>query len=316
MSVVAVLFSACGQQLPGSSGQTDQTGSTPLAGQEALAMAAKEDRVTAHHTYEGDAGVANPDAARESASRGLGSTANVNLSFAPQTGSGEPSSFLGGITVSAVGSATEFADKAQIVIVPERSYELSAMEQLTAEDRQDIVEKLAELEVNEADIDFQTRGRYGDAMISVSIDPDDIDDDAEAILDAVLDVIRRSEYHGLSFSLSDAICDNALSNARELAVSAAEKTADDLADALGVERGNVVGISEPPQPAIYLPYQLNPDAKICSTQDGGPYDNLLPFDAEPQVRVFVQIQITYLLNSATTESDNTPIPTVTPNPTG
>ena len=64
--------------------------------------------------------------------------------------------------------------------------------------------------------------------------------------------MRRSESHGVRYSLTAENCDRALSLARREAVPATEKAGDDLAEALGLERGTVIGALEyPPQNSGY-----------------------------------------------------------------
>ncbi len=96
-------------------------------------------------------------------------------------------------------------------------------------------------------------------------------------------------------------CDGALSQARREAVPAAAKTADDLAAALGLERGPVINALEN-APTNYLTFQLSgADFKVCSNP-ADDYGSLFPFDAEPEVKVSVDLQVTYLINSTTAGS--------------
>ncbi len=119
-----------------------------------------------------------------------GSMGAFNLSPIPQTVPGETTPATGGLTVSAIGSTTMAADEAYVVVIPERFYGPSGPEQLSADDRNEIIEALAEVGVPEEAIEFEHRGRYGESSISVELEPSEIAERSEAILDAVEEVVR------------------------------------------------------------------------------------------------------------------------------
>ena len=151
----------------------------------------------------------------------------------------------GELTVSAVGSATRLADEAYVVMIPEMRYGPSGPEQLSEDDRDDIVEKLGEIDIAETDIEFDFRGRYGETTISVAVDVTEIEDRSDAICGGCGGSgSARFDSHGLRFALYESSCEQALSEARREAVPAAEDTADDLAEALDVQRGAVIGAVE------------------------------------------------------------------------
>lgn len=208
----------------------------------------------------------------------------------------------GTLTVSASGSATLAADDAYVVIIPEHNYGVPSQEQLSADDRDDIVEKLVELGVAEEAVEFDYQGRFGQIGISVKLAPSEIADLSEEILSAVEEVIRRPEDYGLRFTLSAENCDRALADARRDAVPNAEASANDLAQALGMERGAVIGATE--NPSANRAFQLVglSDADVCSGQSDGPYHGLLPFDAEPEVEISVDLEVTYLMLPSDTQA--------------
>ena len=198
----------------------------------------------------------------------------------------------GGLTVSAMGSVTVAADEAYLVIVPEQRYGPSGPEQMTDEDRQDILDALAALGVQEEEIEFSGLVGYGQASITVEVALDKLDELKKAIIDAVEEVIRRSESYGVLYGLSEENCESALSLARREAIPAAERAADDLAEALAVVRGDVMGALE--YPLVNLAYGFASAGDLsCGSQSPSPYPNLVPFDAEPEVEVSVGLQITY-----------------------
>ena len=214
-------------------------------------------------------------------------TGGFHLSPMPQTMPTE-----GGLTVAAIGSVTVAADEAYVVIIQEQNYGPSGPEQMTAEDRQDIREMLAAIGVPEEAIEFENSLRYGPSSISVEVELSELAALSEPILDAVEEVVRRSESRGVRYSLSAENCDRALSLARREAVPAAEKAGDDLAEALGLERGTVIGALEyPPQNSGYGFPGAGIDA--CSGVSPVPYFGLVPFDAEAEVEISVNLQVTY-----------------------
>jgi hypothetical protein len=222
-----------------------------------------------------------------------GSVGSFNLSPLPQIGPTKGD--LTGLTVSAIGSVTVAADEAYVVIFPEQVYGPSGRQQMTGEDREEIREKLAELGVAEEDVEFESQGRYGSSSISVEVELGDLAEKSEPILEAVEEVIRRSEAHGVVYSLTPENCDRALSQARREAIPSVEKAADDLAEALGLERGTVIGALEYPLTNFGYGFSSlsGPDVHACGSLASQPYSNLVPLDAEPEVEVSVGLQVTY-----------------------
>ena len=200
----------------------------------------------------------------------------------------------GGLTVSAVGSVTIAADEAYVIVLPEQRFGPSGPEQMTDADRQDIRDGLSEIGIPGGDIEFSHLARYGPSAIFVEVPLDELDDKEQQVLEAVETVIRHSESYGVIYTLTEENCEGALSLARREAIPAAERAADDLGDALGVERGAVMGALE--YPLVNLAYGLGLATNLsCGAEPSSPYPNLMPFDAEPEVEVSVGLQITYRL---------------------
>ena len=198
----------------------------------------------------------------------------------------------GGLTVSAMGSVTVAADEAYVIIVPEQRYGPSGPEQMTVDDRQDIRDGLAALGVQEEDIEFSVLAGYGPSAISVEVALDELDTKGQQVLDAVEEVMRRPESFGIVYTLSEENCESTVSLARREAIPAAERAADDLAEALGVERGEVLGALE--YPLVNLAYGFSVASDLsCGAQPTSLYPSLMPFDSEPEVEVSVGLQITY-----------------------
>lgn len=218
---------------------------------------------------------------------GPGSSGGFHRSPLPQATARE-----GSLTVSAIGKVTVAPDEAYVVVIPERDYGISGPQQLTAEDRQDILSNLRAVGIDEEAVEFDPVFRYEPPMISVEVGVDEYADAGEDIVDAIEKVVRRSESFGVRFALSEESCDLALSLARREAVPAAGEAAGDLADALELTLGEVVGALE--YPLQNVPYGLpGADQAVCNGQSGYAYAPLLPFDSEPEVEVSVGLQVSY-----------------------
>ena len=198
----------------------------------------------------------------------------------------------GGLTVTARGSVKVAAEEAYVVVIPERFYGPRGPEPLSSEDRAKVIQNLMEIGIEEGDIEFESGQRYDPEAITVEVDIEDLPEIGDLILDAVDDVIRRTERSGVRFSLSDENCDRALALARQEAVSQAELDSHDLAEALGVVRGDIIGAVE--QPLIDFSRGPFSAGNGCGGGQFRPYETLLlPFDAEPEIEVSLQMQITY-----------------------
>ena len=221
----------------------------------------------------------------------LGSSSGFNLSQAFQETPTE-----GALTVSAIGSVTVAADEAYVVIAPEQYYGPSGPAPMSAEDRNEIIAKLAELGVPEEAIEIEDLFRYGGSSISVEVELDELEEKSQAILDAVESVLGRAESHGLRFGLLPENCDRALSLARREAVPGTEIAADDLALALGVERGVVIAAVELPGAYPHFGFGV-PGAgdEGCSGQASDPYSGFVSFDSEPEVEISVNLSVAYLI---------------------
>ena len=218
---------------------------------------------------------------------GTGSTGGSSLSLVPQVMAVE-----GNLTVSAIGTVTVAPDEAYVVVIPERDYGPSGPQQLSAADRQDILANLAAIGLMEDAVKFEHLGRYEPAIISVEVELDEFATTGDTIVDAIEKVVRRSESFGVRFGLSEENCDQAVSLARREAVPTAEETAGDLADALHLERGEVIGVLE--YPLQNVPFGLPGTAlDPCTGQNDYRYSALLPFDSEPEMEVSVGLQVSY-----------------------
>lgn len=218
---------------------------------------------------------------------GPGSIGGFSMSPAPQAFAA-----AGSLTVSAIGAVTVAADEAYVLVVPEMNFGPSGPEQLSADDRDEIKAGLQAIGVAEEHIEFEVLNRYDPATISVAVPVAEVETMGESIVDAVEEVVRRTESFGVRFSLSESNCEQAISLARREAVPGAEKAADDLADALGMQRGDVLGALEYPlESSRFPPFGAN--SGPCSGQSAFPYGALLPLDSAPEVEVSVGLQVAY-----------------------
>ena len=213
----------------------------------------------------------------------------VEVSLRMRITYGLESELTGGLTATANGSMIVSADEAYVVIIPEQFYGPGGPEKLSSEDRDDIVQNLMDIGIGEDDIEFESGQQYEPETISVEVQIEDLPEIGDLILNAVEDVLRRSEHSGVRFTLSEENCDRALGLARLDAISQINRKADDMAAALGMVRGGVVGAVEDPLSNLgYRPASTD----RCGGLSQDPYA-LLSFDAEPSLDIVLPLQITY-----------------------
>ena len=213
----------------------------------------------------------------------------VEVSLRMRITYGPESELTGGLTATANGSMIVSADEAYVVIIPQQFYGPGGPEKLSSEDRDDIVQNLMDIGIGEDDIEFESGPQYEPETISVEVQIEDLPEIGDLILNAVEDVLRRSEHSGVRFTLSEENCDRALGLARLDAISQINRKADDMAAALGMVRGGVVGAVEDPLSNLgYRPASTD----RCGGLSQDPYA-LLSFDAEPSLDIVLPLQITY-----------------------
>ena len=200
----------------------------------------------------------------------------------------------GGLTVSAVGSVTWPADEAYVIIVPEPYYGSSGPEPLASEDKKDVLDNLARLGIEESAVEFMLLGRYDPTSISVEIDLADSSVNAAQVVEAVKEVVRQLEFHGVRYVLSAEHCHQALALARRQAIPGAQQAADDLAEAIGAVRGNATNVLEYP---VNTFSQVWTNADRCSSQNTDSYSHdiadMTHLESEQEVTVSVGLQVTY-----------------------
>ena len=93
---------------------------------------------------------------------------------------------------------------------------------MTGEDRAEVIATLTKIGIAEDDIEFPSNFRFGPGSVSVSVEVavKDLPEIGDLVLDAVEEVLGRSEASGVRFSLED--CDGALALARREAIPLVE----------------------------------------------------------------------------------------------
>lgn len=105
----------------------------------------------------------------------------------------------GGLTISANGSVTVAADEAYIVVTPPPNFGLRGIPQgMASKDRAEVIAKLVEIGIAEDDIEFPQDFRFGPGSVSVSVEVKvtDLPEIGDLVLNAVEDVLGRSEVRG------------------------------------------------------------------------------------------------------------------------
>ncbi len=114
---------------------------------------------------------------------------------------GPKSEQTGGLTATANGSVKSTADEAYVVVIPEQLYGPNGPEPISGEDRADVIEAIEQTGIATDDIEIISgRQPYEPVQISVEVEVADLPEIGGLILDAVEDVLRRSEHSGVRLS--------------------------------------------------------------------------------------------------------------------
>lgn len=289
LAMVTILAVACGsEQSPPPSATTENVESPQATSPSATATLESETETIGREVSGGDGPLRVISSRSAAAPLGPNPGRAGGLSLFPLS-QGSPLEV--GLTVSVNGSVTVEADEAYVVVFPPQNYGPSGPEQIASEDRNEVIAKLAEIGIDKEDIDFGSQQPYGPPSVSVEVDVDALPDIGEAVLDAVEVVLKRSERHGVRFSISPKKCDEALALARREAIPQAHRSAADLAAALDVNLGRVEGALE--FPAINFNYGPR-SVDTCGGQFSDP-NSVTPLDSEPKIEVSVGLQVTYAL---------------------
>ena len=205
----------------------------------------------------------------------------LQVTYAPQ------SEEIGGLATTARTSVEVGADRAYVVVVPQLFYGPWGPQPLSEGDRADVMASLEGIGIAGDEVEIVSGVQApGPVQISVEVALGDLPHIGEQILEAVEEVLRHSDNSGVRFGLTEESCRAALSLALGNAASQADENSHGLAQAIGVVRGAVVGASETSLDSFS--YGLT-STESCD----GRLQELLPFDAEPNVEVAVGLQISY-----------------------
>lgn len=211
----------------------------------------------------------------------------------PAQGFGAPSP--PGLTVNHTARATIPADRAAIVVTSTRGAAPGPFggRSLPAEDQRLVLERLAPLGVQRADVSFNTNLQFGPfPSISVVVPVADLKDRGPRIEAAIETVLGRSDNAGVQFFLAD--CNRSLEGLRRDALRGAEATARSIAGAAGVPLGAPIALSEGIAPSVF-----GPPSDPCQPAGGaskGPFGGpLADYEATPEVEAAISVAVTYAL---------------------
>ncbi|MBA4180872.1 MAG: hypothetical protein C0506_09815 [Anaerolinea sp.] len=202
-----------------------------------------------------------------------------------------------GLTVRHSQSATVPADVAfvSVFVSPRGGFGPGGPQPVSPKDQADVVTALAALGIAKADITFDASLSYGPfAEVAVRLAVADLKTKGQPIADAIEKVLGRAQSSGARFGLAG--CTAALDPLRKDGFKAAEEKAKALAAAGGLTLGQVVAVSEGTTPNIYGPAVADP----CNPQQANVKNpaSALPFDSPAEVKVSLDVAVTYALGSA------------------
>jgi uncharacterized protein YggE len=201
-----------------------------------------------------------------------------------------------GLSATGVGSATARADEAYVIVAIEQRYGPSGPEPLSRDQRDEVIEKLRDLDIDEDDIEIESPFFSGQMVVSVDVALDRLPDIGEEIVDAVEDVLGRSNVQGVVFSHTN--CQAVLAEARKQAFGDASARAEALAGTAGVTLGGLLSIADSgPPPSPYGPQEMPCSEDLARRISlGGPYQgDVKPFDAEAVMTVSTTVSAVYAI---------------------
>ena len=203
-----------------------------------------------------------------------------------------------GLTVVRSEHATVPADQAFILILTQPRPGPIPLSQVSARDQQAILDGLQGVGVGRESVDFNAGGSFGPyATITVELPLDRLAIDGSRVVNAVESVVGRGQS-GVRFAVSD--CNAALAPMRQRAIEGAKADAESLAKALSLTLGPVIAATEAQTPSqAYGPFGSVPCTALREPGIGprGP-SSLSPLESEPEVRIGVDLTVTYSIGGA------------------
>ena len=203
-----------------------------------------------------------------------------------------------GLSVRGTASGTVPADVAFVVVVPPGGIEALGEGSMTPEDRKAVLDGLAAMGVARGDVTFETDPRFGQQRVQVKVPVAQLAARGPRIVASVEKTLGRSDSAGATFALSN--CEPAAAPLRKEAMAQAEAQAKALADAGKLGIGGIVAIRQEAE-AGFL--RAAPPSGVCPLVATGRID---PFDARPEVRLSLAVDVTYAITGAPAGSQGRP----------
>ena len=224
-----------------------------------------------------------------------GSVFSIDSGVVASGGSAAP-----GLSVRGVAGGTVPADIAFVVVVPPGGgIELLGESSVTPEDRKAVVDGVAAMGVPRGDITFQTDPRFGQPRVQVKVPVAQLASRGPRIVSTIERTLGRSQSAGATFALAS--CEPAAAPLRKQAVAEAETQAKAVAEAGKLSVGGIVAIRQEAE-AGFLSAPATPG--VCPLVTPGQID---PFDARPEVKLSLAVDVTYAITGAPAGSQGRPV---------
>ena len=200
-----------------------------------------------------------------------------------------------GLSVTGGASATLQADQAfAVVLLSPRPTGPAPQFQLDPRDREEILSALDGLGIGKERVSFDTDLRFGPfTSVSVEVPVGALQDEGKRIIEAIERVAGRAQATGARFGLAE--CNAAIAPLRRSAFEAAEARAREMASAASVALGPLVSISEATPASPYGPAVEDPCGAASALAKTSPSGGLVPLDSPPEVKVSLNVSLTYAI---------------------
>jgi uncharacterized protein len=201
-----------------------------------------------------------------------------------------------GLTASGSGRVTAEANEAYVVVLVQPNYGPTGPRPISERDKAEVVAKLKELGVAEADIKFHSSNFGGPLVVSIEMaDLARVSRDGDDIGDVIEDVMGAGQGKGVVFTHSR--CRDVEDEARKEALADARAKAERLAAVTGVKLGKPRSVSDAgAQANPYGGAAIDPCSEDLSTLAFNPYGgagSLKAFDAKPEFEIAASVLITF-----------------------
>ncbi len=241
------------------------------------------------------AGTADGSGKAEITDRSSSGGSSVAVGVAGSFDAGRPPA---GLTVTGRAQATVDADDAFVVFTANAQVSgPGGPAPLTERAQDDVRAALAAIGVAKEDVSFESDFRFGPfPTISVRTDVKTVKERADAILDAIGDVVGQPQQQGVRFGVKD--CEAKMAPLRRDAFKQAEEKAKSLASASELTVGRPVALSESRQPSPYGPPVDDPCQPLTGVgvKGGGPVQTA---DSPAEVTLTLDLVVTFALGAET-----------------